>query len=65
MDPYQIAQLCLGIGATLAEAYNRHQAAQDALQKMLVENRGPSDEEKRILREAGANVDARLDALLS
>lgn len=64
MDPLLIAQLALGIGSALAEAYQRHQAAQTALAAMLEENRGPTKDELEALRAAGADVDARLADLL-
>ena len=64
MDPLTIASLAIGIGLRLAESYERHQKANLILQAMLAENRGPTSEEVEALKQAGADVDARLDGLL-
>ena len=64
MNPIAIATLAITIGSKLAEAYQRHQAANAALKKMLEENREPTAEEWAQLRAAGAEADERLDELL-
>ncbi len=65
MGAAAIASLALGLGASLLEAFNRYQAANAALELMLSENRGPTEQEKATLRAAGAAVDARLEGLLA
>lgn len=64
MNPLLIAQLALGIGATLAEAWEKHARAKAALDAMLAENRGPTQKEISALKAAGEDVDKRLAALL-
>ena len=64
MEALEIAQLSLGLAASLADAFQRYQTAQSALAAMLEEGRGPTNEEVEALRAAGAAVDARLDELL-
>ncbi len=65
MDPVTIAMLAISIGKALAAAYARAEVANAALEKMLLEKRGPTPDELEALRAAGADVDARLDDLLA
>ena len=64
MDPLTIATLAISIGLRLSEAYGRYQTANTALGAMLEEGRGPTADELEALKQAGADVDGRLEDLL-
>lgn len=65
MGPDLIVQLVLGLAAMGAEAWENHQATRLTIAAMLAENRGPTEEELTLLREAGLAVDEQLDELLA
>jgi hypothetical protein len=60
-----IATISIAIGAKLAEAVQKHNAAALALARAAAHQRDPTAKEWAQLREAGAEADARLDVLLA
>lgn len=65
MDPVMIATISIALGSKLAEAVQKHNAAALALARAAAHQRDPTPDEWAQLREAGAEANARLDALLA
>ena len=65
MDPIMIATISIAIGSKLAKAFEEHQDAALALATATAQERDPTAAEWKLLRDAGAEADARLDELLA